>query len=76
MFAAGWRESEESEITINGVRGDILQLLADFCYSGQITVDNENVDEVVAAATLLQFNEVIEICAEQYLTLFHTTSMN
>lgn len=66
MFTMGLKESSQSEISIQDVDGEILQQLITHCYTGQIAVAAENVDEMTIAANMLQFKEVREQCAAFY----------
>lgn len=62
-------ERNESELSIKGVRGDILQQLIEYCYSGEISIDSASVGDVMKAASMLQFTEVQEHCTEFYSTV-------
>lgn len=46
------------------ISGDLLEALVGFCYTEKITIDNENVNEILEAASLLQFDLVQTICVK------------
>ncbi|XP_053308387.1 kelch-like protein 21 [Spea bombifrons] len=62
MFAGRLRESQAERVELHQVTGPILGLLLDFCYSGRVTVTQENVELLLQAADLLQFPSVKEAC--------------
>lgn len=74
MFASGWKERGQSEVWIKDVDGDILQHLVAYCYSGEIAIDSENVDEMTKAAMMLQFTEVEEHCTEFYGSILNASN--
>lgn len=63
------KENAISEIAVKGVKGAILWKLTEYCYTGRIVVDGENVDEMTRAAAVLQFDEVLNTCADFYPTI-------
>lgn len=40
------------------IEAQTLQLLIDFCYTSEITINEQNVQSILPAACLLQINEV------------------
>lgn len=57
----------ESVLTIEEVKGDILQVLIAFCYTGLISITTQNVDQIYAAALLIKFTRIQEFCVKFYL---------
>lgn len=57
------RESAESEITLEGVNGDVLQALVSYCYTGSIEIREDNVETLLSTACLMQLHEVVEACS-------------
>lgn len=47
---------------INGISDTILESLIAFCYSGDMAIDENTVDGILGAASLMQFDRVREIC--------------
>lgn len=64
MFTHQLRESEQQEVEIKDMNPAILRSLVDFAYTGEIDVVVENVQEILAAASLLQIIQVQSICCE------------
>ena len=50
-------------MNIKGVTGDSMELLLDFCYTGEIIVTENNVEDLFLAADLLGFSHAQEACA-------------
>lgn len=63
MFTGNMRESEESEIILNDINGDILQALVSYCYTGAIEIREDNVETLLSTAGLMQLHEVVEACS-------------
>lgn len=60
-------EMIKEEVTIKGIGGDSLRSLISFCYSGIISIDEDNVDDLVGAASLLCMTRVERLCEKYYL---------
>lgn len=63
MFTGNLREAVEQEITLGEVNGDILQSVVNYCYSGTIEIREDNVESLLATASLMQLNKVVEACS-------------
>lgn len=63
------KERGQTEILIHEVDGDILLQLVQYCYSGEISIGDANVVEMTKVATMLQFPEVKDNCAEYFSTI-------
>lgn len=74
MFTTGRTERGQSEISIMGVDGAILQQLVDYCYSGEIVIDSTNAEGVARVAEMLQFTAAQEHCTEFYLDSLNATN--
>jgi hypothetical protein len=46
------------EVPIGDIDERTLEILIDFCYTGEITIADSNVQTVLPAACLLQLNEI------------------
>lgn len=62
MFTIDMAEKNKKEVIIYNVNGDILEMLIDYCYTGEILITNENVWDLLAAADMLQFTDVKMEC--------------
>ncbi|XP_034781062.2 kelch-like protein 22 isoform X2 [Acipenser ruthenus] len=54
MFAGGLREMQEKEVQVHGVSYTAMCKLLDFIYTAELELNLENVQEILAAACLLQ----------------------
>lgn len=52
-----------NEFIFVDVIGPILQLIVNFCYTGEIEINSNNIESVLYAATKYQFIEIQKICA-------------
>ncbi|KAL5236033.1 hypothetical protein ACI65C_003443 [Semiaphis heraclei] len=59
-----FEEKNQDLVVIKQLDSSTLQLLIDFIYSGEIMVTEESVEVLLAAANLLQLQEVKEACCE------------
>ncbi|XP_022104765.1 kelch repeat and BTB domain-containing protein 8-like [Acanthaster planci] len=66
MFTGGMQESTGScsVVCLGDVEPLSLQLILDFVYTGAISLNNDNVQNVFSAANLLQVAPVVHFCAE------------
>ncbi|XP_078493321.1 kelch-like protein 20 [Ciona intestinalis] len=64
MFTVELAESHQTEIIIRDIEEKAMELLIDFAYTAQITVEESNVQCLLPAACLLQMVEIQEICSE------------
>lgn len=63
MFTtAGMREADAActKVPVHGVRAEVLQRLVQSAYSGEVSIEERTVCELLAAATMLQFQHVCE----------------
>ncbi|CAI9715115.1 20 [Octopus vulgaris] len=64
MFTGELAESRQTEVTIRDIDENAMELLIDFCYTANITVEESNVQTLLPAACLLQLAEIQEVCCE------------
>ena len=67
MFTtSGMREADSAcaRIPVHGVRAEVLQRLVHSAYTGEVSVDERSVCELLAAATMLQFQHVCDAGAK------------
>ncbi|XP_019731683.1 kelch-like protein 23 isoform X2 [Hippocampus comes] len=62
MFTADMRERSNSVIKLVGVDCEVLALLVDYVYTAQVSITEKNVQSLLEAADLLQFNSVKRAC--------------
>lgn len=64
MFTNQHLESSSSKVHLNGLEAGALKLIIDFAYSSSLTISEENVQAVLAAANLLQITSVVDACCD------------
>ncbi len=64
MFTGDMEESKAGTITLYNIPPRALQILLDYCYTASITVTQENVQELLPAADILQLAWVRQLCCE------------
>uniref|UniRef100_UPI00358ED49A kelch-like protein 20 n=1 Tax=Myxine glutinosa TaxID=7769 RepID=UPI00358ED49A len=64
MFTGELSEARQSDIQIRDVDETAMELLIDFAYTAQVTVEESNVQALLPAACLLQLAEIQETCCE------------
>ena len=65
MFDVEMKEKYQHDpVQINGFDGKAVKTLIDFMYSGEVTIKNENVMDLLAASDYLQLDEVKQFCFE------------
>ena len=64
MFTAGMKESNQAVIELNdkSISTDVLKIVMDSIYTGDLKVNEENLFEVLAAADHLQVTTVVQQC--------------
>lgn len=69
MFSSGMSECEKREIPLQDIDGEALRLIIDYCYTGEIEINAENVETLLPAASQLEFVEIEEECSK-FLEIF------
>ncbi|XP_078114164.1 kelch-like protein 36 [Sander vitreus] len=66
MFTLGMREQRQEEVELVGMSYTGLNTVVDFLYTGELPLDEENIEHVLEAAHHLQVCRVVDVCC-QYL---------
>lgn len=74
MFTGSLRESEQSEIDLNHITGDVLQAIVVYCYTGTIEIKEDNVETLLSTACLMQLDEVVEACSRFLAQQLHPSN--
>lgn len=69
MFTADMRERSNNLIKLTGIDYDVLSALVNYVYSSRVSITQTNVQSLLEAADLLQFNSVRQAC-EDFLIRF------
>lgn len=64
MFAGELEESRQSTVIIHDISPHIMSMLLDYCYTSTIEITQDNAQELLPAAGILQLNWVREMCCE------------
>lgn len=64
LLSGGMAESFSSMVEIHGVDGDVFSLIMDFIYTGYIDVNEDNVQQLLPAAKMLQLDDIERCCCE------------
>jgi len=67
-------ERNKSVITLHDIDLNALNLLIDYAYTGQICINEENVQTLLPAASLLQVSSVREACCKFLLRQLHPSN--
>lgn len=62
-FASNNEKQEKNEIVIN-VKGDVLESVIKCCYTGQIDITNDNIEDLLSAASFFLFPHLQKKCTE------------
>ncbi|XP_018018330.1 kelch-like protein diablo [Hyalella azteca] len=64
MFTSELLEARQTEVPIRDIDEHAVDLLVNFCYTSEITIEESNVQTLLPAACLLQMQEIQEVCCE------------
>ncbi|XP_055375391.1 uncharacterized protein LOC129608092 [Condylostylus longicornis] len=62
MFTGSFVENNHSEVTLQDVDEEMVELLINYMYSGQLPFDSDNVDRVLLTAQFLQVDSAVHLC--------------
>jgi hypothetical protein len=62
MFTGGLVEEQQELVEIQSISENILSILVDFIYTGNVNITQDNVQELFSAADMLELNEVVSSC--------------
>lgn len=64
IFKLGLCEGKQKSVILHSIDPNILKLLIDFVYTGFVHIEQHNVQELLAAADMLQIPEVVSECCD------------
>lgn len=64
MFGSEFNENKEKVVRLHSIQFETLRKIVDFMYTGKIEIDQVDVQELLAAADMLQINDVVSCCAQ------------
>lgn len=74
MFNSPLKESIATEVFIQDVDGETLELLVNYCYTGTLAVNEENVEKILSTACLFQMPHVVQACSNFLGKQLHFTN--
>ncbi len=74
LFTSEMKEKTSSQIKIRGIEADTFQPILDFLYSGEISLNENNVTEVYPAAKLFQLELLQKICCDYFINQLCTSN--
>ncbi|KAJ2952769.1 hypothetical protein O0L34_g7129 [Tuta absoluta] len=74
MFSTGLEESQKGHVALQSVPPDILPMIIDFIYTGEIMIDKATVQHLLIAADMLQLRELVTGCGEFLRRELHTSN--
>ena len=64
MFLSGMSESRKKVVELKGIHPDAFQAILGLFYSGQISINSENVQIILSAASIFQLESLKTACAD------------
>lgn len=74
MFSSDLRESREGRISFNELSSKTLRQLVDYVYTGRVEVTVDNAQDILAAASLFHYPEVVEFCCQFLFKHLHPSN--
>jgi len=74
MFTSDLKESRQDEVALYGVEFSALEDLVNFCYTGRIEINVDNVQNLLSASSLLQLANVKQACVQFLHRVLHPTN--
>lgn len=74
MFTNGMSETNQTRITLKEVDPEAVRQLIEFCYTSTIEITEENVQNLLSVANLLQFTTIIETCCSFLKNQLHPSN--
>ena len=65
MFRSNMSEVGKQSMTLNHIKPDIMKILLDYMYSGQVTFQTDQLEGVIAACNYLQITELQTMCVAE-----------
>lgn len=63
MFNSPLKESNAKEVLIEGIDGETLEFIINYCYSGILPINEDNVEKILSSSCLFQMPNVIQACS-------------
>ncbi|GCC23925.1 hypothetical protein chiPu_0002323 [Chiloscyllium punctatum] len=74
MFTSDVCEAKQEEVKMEGIDPGALWDLVQFAYTGCLELKEETIENLLAAACLLQLSQVVEVCCHFLMKLLHPSN--
>ncbi len=74
MFTSGLQECQQREVQIRGVDGEALQELVSYAYTASLNINDDNVENLLSAANLLELPAVRQFCSDYLVKHLHPSN--
>lgn len=64
LLGQKFKEGKEDDVTLEGIDGRTLKMIIDFCYTGRINVSDENIDDIILAASSMELVMLERKCSD------------
>lgn len=64
LLGPNFKEGQEDVVTISNVDGPTLKSIINFCYSGKIQITDENIEQIIEAASAMEFVRIEQKCEQ------------
>ncbi|KAI4461309.1 kelch protein [Holotrichia oblita] len=71
MFTGGLCEKDQNSVELHAISSHILEILINFIYSGEVCINQNNVQELIVAADMLELHEVVLGCSDFLIKELH-----
>ncbi|XP_006639441.1 kelch-like protein 1 isoform X1 [Lepisosteus oculatus] len=74
MFTSDVCEAKQEEVKMEGIDPSALWDLVQFAYTGCLELKEDNIENLLAAACLLQLSQVVDVCCHFLMKLLHPSN--
>lgn len=74
MFTGDLCEKDQRSVELHAISPHVLTTLIDFVYSGEIEINQNNVQELMIAADMLELDDVVLGCSEYLIKELHAVN--
>lgn len=71
MFTSGLCEKDQRSVELHAISAYILEIIMNFIYTGNVCINQNNVQELIVAADMLELHEVVLGCSEFLIKELH-----
>lgn len=64
LLGRKFKEGKEEDVTLEGIDGQTLKSIIDFCYTGLIDINEENIDDIILAASSMELLLLEKKCSD------------